>query len=1172
MISTHYSELQSQRFNNMPPRTSSGLSRSFWALNGAQFLHALNDNVFRWIMTLALMSKLSSDVNKVTTPIYITGAIFAIPYILFSSVAGVVADRFSKKQLMVMANFLTTIVMAIGLLAFISNSAVFLYIILFLMITLSAFFSPCKLGIIPEIVRTDRISYANGIMEGFTYLAIILGTVIGSFVLVSLFGAPKGILHPSTAYMWRACLFCVGAAGFATVFSLMVRDTGVHGERDRKASLNIFKDIRRNLGIARQNRYLLLTIFAIAFFLFLGAFIQQNIIPYGIKVLNLSDATAPNLFLVLAIGIGTGSFLAGRISKRGVEIGLVPVGALLVSACLLSYLLPISNLFLIIINLFVLGLGGGFYIVPLDAFLQEEAPDKDRGELIGTANFFSFCGVALASGILFLFDQIHISPGTSFFLLGVATLVLTAYVVWLLPDFLIRFIGLLVARVSYRLSIVGNENIPLRGGALLVCNHVSYADAVLLMATQQRRIRFLMYRTIYENPMFNWLYRLMKEIPISNDDPPKEIVRSIRAARQAIDEGYLVCIFAEGSLTRTGYIMDFKRGFERIMKGSNAPIIPVNLHGVWGSVFSYSEGRLFGRIPRWFGGRKVTISFGEPTPSNTSAFQIRQKVMELGSTAYERERFHKKPLPIEFVRVARSNWFRPCMSDTTGKRLTFGNALIASLALSQALKPKLVGQNRVGLLMPTSVGGSLANIAVAFLDRVAVNLNYTASLPLVESAIRQCQIRTIITSRAFIGRLKTFEHLPGLIYIEDLIQEIDRKMKVLAALRAVLVPSRFIMRRKSERSGLWVDQTVTIVFSSGSTGDPKGVELTHFNIASNIDGARQVFRLIPDDRFCGVLPFFHSFGFTVLIWLPLLSGTSVAYHYNPLEAEKVGQTVRTNRCTLMVATPTFLLTYARRIAAEDFATLRIVIAGAEKMKNRIAAAFQEHFGIMPLEGYGATELSPVASVNLPDVEVEKDVFQAAHRAGSIGRPIPGVTMKVVDPQNLDRELGFDEEGLLLVKGPNIMKGYLNKPEKTAEVIHKGWYITGDVARIDEDGFVIITDRLSRFSKIGGEMVPHLAVEDKIQELLQTSDTVCAVTAVPDEKKGERLIVLLTPGAGDPHQVYQILKESDLPNLWIPSARDFVTVESLPLLGSGKIDLKGLKQMAQALVGNNKENA
>jgi len=1148
----------------------SRLSSSFWALNVSQFIGAMNDNTYRWVMALALGTRAATQEGQVSGgPIFIAGAVFAVPFIVFSSAAGILADRFSKRQMIVLFNLVAVLAMALGIFAFLADSPFLIYCVLFLMAAQSAFFSPNKYGILPELVPRDKLSYANGLLEMFVYLSIIAGTILGTRMF-SLYGAD--MKHgDSTSPFWPASVLCVFIAAGGLLASLPIRDTGVRAA-PKAVTPFFWKDVARNLSLCRPNRYLFMTLFAIGFFLLLGSFVQMNVTPYGTNVLGLSPNDAGLLFLALAVGIGIGSFLAGRISRRSVEIGLVPVGALMVALTLLFFVLRLHSTAWTILDLVLMGIGGGFYIVPLNTYVQDTVAEENRGEVIATGNFLSFCGLFIAAGLLFLLDGLGVGPAGSFVLLGCLTLVLTVAVVWVLPDFLIRFIGLVMARVIYRLETVGIENVPLKGGALLVCNHISFVDAGLLGATHQRRIRFLMEREFYNNPLVHWLFRLMQAIPISQNDPPKEIVRSIQAARRALDEGYLVCIFAEGMLTRTGYTMEFKRGVEHIVKGTNYPVIPICLHGIWGSILSYSHGRVLGRLPRPLR-RRVTVFFGKPLPSSSNAFDVRQAVMELQSEAYERDRVGHQPLPLEFTQVARSKWRRFCMADTTGKNLTFGNTLTGSLALADALRPHLVRQQCVGLLLPSSVGGALANLAVSFLGKTPVNLNYTASKEALASAIRQCDISHVITSKAFLERFD-FKDLPDLcsqagrprynwLFLEDFASRITTGRKILALLKARLMPRLFLMDR-SEHTGKHtqrVEDTAVIIFSSGSTGEPKGVMLTHYNIFSNVQSAQQVFHLNEDDVICGVLPFFHSFGYTVTLWLPLLAGVGVAYHYNPTEAERVAKLVVKHRCTFLATTPTFLQAYTRRVQPDQFKTLRSVITGAEKLKEPIATAFREKFGVMPMEGYGATELSPVASVNLPNVNVG-GIEQKAYQPGSIGRPIPGVTMKVVSPDDLGRELGYGEDGLLLVKGPNVMKGYLGQPAKTAEVIREGWYVTGDIARISHDGFVTITDRLSRFSKIGGEMVPHQHIEEKLQALLGKEETVCAVTSAPDEKKGEQLVVLLTPEAGDPAEAHRLLAESNLPHLWVPSKKNFFTIDAIPILGTGKVDLKGLSAIAR----------
>ncbi|MBN2301111.1 MAG: AMP-binding protein, partial [Lentisphaerae bacterium] len=663
---------------------------------------------------------------------------------------------------------------------------------------------------------------------------------------------------------------------------------------------------------------------------------------------------------------------------------------------------------------------------------------------------------------------------------------------------------------------------------------------------------------IYTRMWLHPLFRLMRVIPVSSSDPPRQVIESIKEARLALDDGYLVCIFAEGAITRNGNIRSFKPGLERIVKGTDHPIIPVHIGGAWGSIFSYYEGRLLGRWPRRIPYR-VSVFFGAPMLSASSTHEVRMAVQELSVREFDIRRSSDRCLSAMFIRTARSRWFSPAIADTTGKRLSFGRALAASIILSQKIKALSEKSDTIGVMLPATVGGALTNIAISLLGRVAVNLNFTASSGVVTSAIRQCRIATVVSSRAFVKKLNNFNVPEGTVFIEDILSDVSLSDKISGLLKALFAPRSVIMHGR----GPAPDDTATIVFSSGSTGDPKGVMLTHHNIISNIEAFCMVFRLSRKDRMCGVLPFFHSFGYTVTLWAPLLLGFSVYYHPNPTEAAKVGSVVRENELTVLLATPTFLLTYLRRLHKDDFQSLRAVVVGAEKLKVKIADAFEEQFGFRPLEGYGATELSPVVSLNIPDVKID-GVAQVGNKAGSVGHPLPGITAQVVDPDS-GVSLSLGEEGVLMVKGPNVMKGYLGMPEKTAEVLQRGWYNTGDIAKIDEDGFIFLMDRMSRYSKIGGEMVPHIAIEDRFIEALGAVNQVVFVTAAPDDKKGEQLVVLHTLEAGSADDLNKIIQQSDIPNLWKPRRENYLQVDSIPMLGSGKFDLKKMKELAREFV-------
>jgi len=444
-----------------------------------------------------------------------------------------------------------------------------------------------------------------------------------------------------------------------------------------------------------------------------------------------------------------------------------------------------------------------------------------------------------------------------------------------------------------------------------------------------------------------------------------------------------------------------------------------------------------------------------------------------------------------------------------------------------------------------------------------VNLNYTANNESIASCARQCKLQTTVTSKAFLERFPKIE-IPGrTLLLEDVLAKPRLTEKLTALLLAWALPFRLLkaaiggqMRRDEDLA--------TVIFSSGSTGDPKGVMLSNYNILANIRQMTQVFMLGGDDKVLGILPFFHSFGFTVGLWLPAVHGVGVVFHPNPLDATVISELVSKYSVTFLIATPTFLQAYMRRASPEHFGSLQYVLVGAEKLPDRSALAFEDIFGIRPLEGYGCTECSPVVAVNSRDFRAP-GFRQVAARRGTIGHPLPGVSVRIVDPET-GETVPLNKPGMLLVKGPNIMKGYLGRPEKTAEVLRDGWYTTGDIATMEDDGFLTITDRLTRFSKIGGEMVPHSKIEEKLNELAGATEQVFSVSAVPDEKRGERIVVLYTLSEEELAPVLAKLADSDLPALWKPKKDQFFHVDALPHLGTGKLDLRALKTNAAELAG------
>ena len=517
-------------------------------------------------------------------------------------------------------------------------------------------------------------------------------------------------------------------------------------------------------------------------------------------------------------------------------------------------------------------------------------------------------------------------------------------------------------------------------------------------------------------------------------------------------------------------------------------------------------------------------------------------------------------LPRKFLRMCRRNLRRTKLVDSSGMALTGGALLTATLALRRLLRRQVLAadETHVGILLPPSVGSVLSNAALTLDRRVAVNLNYTVTSELLNASLAQCGIRHVLTSRRMLDRFPLALDAE-LVYVEELKQRMTWSDKLLAAAAAWLLPAA-VLERLLGITAVRPDDVATVMFTSGSTGQPKGVMLTYANIGANLKGIDSIIHLRPSDVLLGVLPMFHSFGYTGTLWTVLTLDPKGVYHYTPLEPRPIGALCRQYGCTILIATPTFLRAYLRRCEPEDLRSLEVVFAGAEKLPPELAAAFHQRFGVLPIEGYGATELSPVVSGNRPPSR--NTTGKCGNRIGTIGQPMAGIDVKVIDVDT-GEDLPRGRQGMLLVRGPSVMKGYLNRPDLTAEVMRGEWYVTGDLATLDEDNYITITGRISRFSKIGGEMVPHLRVEAAVREIVSADDQEIqlAITAIHDPARGERLVVLHT-GLGMPAaEICRRMVAGGLPPLWIPSPDSFRQVASIPQLGTGKLYMSRLKEMA-----------
>lgn len=1149
------------------PQNSSLRSPSFLGYLTMGFLTAVNDNMFRWLVVPIAKHMISagegvSDAQRQANESLVLAlglASFILPAIVFAPWSGWVADRFSKRSATIALKVFEALVMMAGVAMIWLESLTGMFIVLFLMGTQSALLSTAKFGIIPEIVPREKLSAANGLTGLVTLVAVIVGTIAGN-ALYSL-TQPNGI--PG---LWISAVALLGVAAAGIVAALLIPRVSPANPVlpfPRNPLASSWRDMR----LVVSDKPILRVTLGIAFFWSLAALAQLNIDTFVINNLRLGQSSVGQYLAILSVGVGVGSVLAGVWSGGRVELGMVPLGTLMMAgACLLAFLSGDAR-WMFGLALAVVGIGGGLFNVPLSAYLQDRSPHKSLGAILAAGNQITSIGILIVS-ILFpvLRTNFSLTADQIFLIAGLGTLPILFYVLWLLPQATIRFGVWLLSKFVYRVRTYGVENIPEQGPALLVANHVTWIDGILILLTSSRPIRMIAYADYVTGGVMGWLSGLFGIIPIKSSDGPKGLINSLNTARDALNNGELVCIFAEGRITRTGELLKFERGMMRILKGTTAPVLTVYLDELWGSIFSYEGGRFLWKKPRHWP-YPVSISFGSLMPHEhvTDVDVVRDAVIDLGKESALRRKDRIMIPALRFVRHSRMNWSRVKVADSAGAELTGGRLLTGALAFHHLLTTRVLSpdEKMVGLLVPPSAGGAVANLAIALAGRVSVNLNYTLSEEVVNYCIQESGIRRVLTSRKFMEK-RPMNLDAELVYLEDLKPQIGLFAKMRALAKAKLMPLNMLSRRLG-LDGIKADDLMTVIFTSGSTGEPKGVMLSHGNINSNLNAANEVYKFDRKDVILGVLPFFHSFGFTVGMWLPFCIDPGVVYHFNPLDARMVARLIEKHKVTIIAATPTFLKSYMKRCDKEQMKTVDLALVGAEKMPPELRDAWNEKYGFEPTEAYGCTELSPAAALNCPDNRSGFSGDQSLTRHGTVGKAIPETEAAVFHPETHE-PLGENEEGLLCIKGPNVMLGYLNKPEKTGEVLRDGWYNTGDIARIDPDGFIEITGRQSRFSKIGGEMVPHIRIEQELtrimdDDLTDEPEVLCAVTAVPDAKKGERLIVLHKPVQKDITDVLNELQQAGLPNIWIPAKDSFLEMDEVPLLGTGKLDLKAVKDTA-----------
>jgi acyl-[acyl-carrier-protein]-phospholipid O-acyltransferase/long-chain-fatty-acid--[acyl-carrier-protein] ligase len=1106
----------------------------------------------------------------------LVNALILLPFILLFTPSGWLADRWPKNRVMRTAAWVA-VGITLGITACYYLGLFWpAFIMTFVLALQSAIYSPSKFGYIKELCGTEALTPANAWVQASSSIAILAGILTFSVLFEMMLATPAGGVGgtglPPDEIMRR-----IAPVGWFLVLGSLVEVAMAYRLPDKRAGEPAMRFdwqqylrgryLKHNLHAAWDNQVIWLSIIGLGVFWGISqvllavfpAFVEDSLGETNTVVIQ-------GVMAFAGIGIIVGAAIAGRIARDHVETGLIPFSALGIAATL--FILPaIGVAWLHGVNFMALGLLAGMFIVPLNALIQFNAGERELGRVLAAKNFI--LNWIMLGGLIVTVISALADTGSRAIMVALAMVALggAVYTVWQLPQSLVRFfIGRLMA-VRYRLSVIGLHNMPAQGGVLMLGNHISWIDWAMVQMASPRPVRFVMERVIYERWWLKWFLDFFGVVPISRAGSRN----ALRVVTELINEGQVVCVFPEGTLSKNAQLGEFRRGFERAAEGAHGVILPFYLRGLWGSRFSNAseklkESRRNGRP------RDVIVAFGPTMPVSSNAQQVKQAVFELSVSSWEEHVRTLPTLPAAWLAVAKRGLAAPMVFDSAGTTLTNRRIIAAVLLFARAVR-RHCPESRLGILLPASSAGVIANLAGWLAGKTVVNLNYTASPQALRSALSSAGIRNVITAERFLRKLTqrgidAEALLAGatLHRMEDIRKGVGRWQGLAAMAAGIVLPARLLRLVYCHR--VQPEDTAAILFSSGSEGAPKGVELTHRNILANVRQIADVLNTETDDLMLSNLPLFHAFGLTATTALPLLEGIPMVCHPDPTDALGSAKAIARYRATVLCSTSTFLRLYIRnrKVHPLMLESLRIVVAGAERLSPDVRDAFAVKFGKRIYEGYGATETTPVASVNVPDaIEIGNWKVQTGSKPGTVGMALPGTSFRIVDPVTL-QALPPGEDGLILIGGVQVMKGYLNEPERTRQAVveldGRRWYKTGDKGHLDADGFLTIVDRYSRFAKLGGEMVSLGAVEAQARQALGEPELELCAVALPDARKGER-IVLLLGGDHDPDALRLSLMDAASNPLALPSA--IFRVDSVPKLGSGKTDFAAARQLARRLV-------
>jgi len=1109
-----------------------------------QFLTALNDNLFKFAMLfLATYTVYAGQPDQAALLALIATGLFTLPYFLFGAVAGQLADAWDKARLIRIVKLAEIGIMGVGLIGFWLQSIPLLLCALFLMGCHSTIFGPAKYAIIPQHLREHEVMGGTGLIEAGTFLAILSGQLVA------------GIIAP-----WEAGLTAMALALVGYVAALAIPKAPSMAANLR-IDFNPVTSTRRIIKVARNGPGVWLCILGISWFFAVGAVMLSQFTPLVDGVLR-GDPSVANLFLIVfSVAVALGSVTVNRLLKGEISGRYVPVSALILAAFMIDLWVSTSSFapsviganwrnfvgqasaIRILVDLFGIAFAAGMFVVPLYAILQTSGPSEERSRRIAANNIVNAAiGVLVILVVGGLVSAGLDVPGV-IGAMGFATLAVALISCWLLPETVIKALVKGLLRALYKVEVTGAEHMPAPGErAVVVVNHVSYLDGLLLAAFLPGKPTFAVHSAIARKWWMRPAMKLFRAFPVDPTNP-----MAAKAMVKTVKEGNTLVIFPEGRITVTGALMKVFDGPGMVADKADAPVIPVRIDGAQFTPFSRLRGKV--RLRRF---PKIRLTVLPPrrfelpeglTARQRRAVAGRQLYDVMSNMIFETSNIDRSLYEALLDAREVHGGKAKVLEDIKREPLSYSRLIVGTKALGRVFKGRTAPGEAVGLLLPNINGAVVSFFALQGLGRVPAMLNYTAGLANLSAACTAAEVKTIVTARAFVTQAKLQDVIAGLeasgrsvLYLEDIAAAIGAGAKLRA-----MIGAKFA-RRLLRRRNISPNAPAVILFTSGSEGLPKGVVLTHRNLLSNCMQLASRIDFNPTDIVLNALPIFHSFGLTGGTLLPVLSGLKTVLYPSPLHYRIVPALAYDANATILFGTDTFLSGYARMAHGYDFYALRYIFAGAERVREETRRTYAEKFGIRIMEGYGATETSPVIAVNTP----------MHFQAGSVGRLLPGIEAR------LEPVPGIENGQRLAVRGPNVMAGYLKfDAPGVLQPPEDGWHDTGDIVTLDADGFVTIRGRAKRFAKIGGEMVSLPAVEGYATALWPGFDH--AVVTRPDPKKGEQLVLFTTAPGATAGALQAWARGNGIAELALP--KDVRVVDSLPVLGTGKIDYVTLGAMA-----------